>query len=264
MTRTTRWSPVAMGLGLWMVWCVVAAAITMIGRSFTEIRELFSVPMVALLLGAGILAVAGGVRPSQRIAAALGATAFALPIATVASFGERGVVGAAGVGLFLATMPASAAIASLKKQSNWPMVAPDLSPSVVARFGCAIAGTGLVVLFGTPAVHSWLRGVAPYDLWALTPSTLFEQFAEIAPILLGALGIAAVAAVVVSNKLLPLLSAAILTCLIVSAVLQIDSSSSLIIAVRLLIFGGGSVMVTVRIVVAVLDRRSVTATRPSH
>ena len=93
MTRTSRWSPVSLGLGIWMIWCVVAVAITTIGRPFFEIRELFSVPMVALLLAAGILAVAGGVRPSPRIAAALGAAALALPIATVAAFGERGIVG---------------------------------------------------------------------------------------------------------------------------------------------------------------------------
>lgn len=258
MTRTSRWSPVSLGLGIWMIWCVVAVAITTIGRPFFEIRELFSVPMVALLLAAGILAVAGGVRPSPRIAAALGAAALALPIATVAAFGERGIVGAVGVGLALATMPAGAAIGSLKQHRDWPLSTPDPSPPVVPRLGCALVGAGMVVVFGTPVVHAWLRGVAPYDLWALSPSTFVERFAETAPILLGALGIAALAAVVVKNKYLPLGSAAILTCLIASAVMQIEASSSLLTALRLLIFGGGGVMVTMLIWVASLDRPRLT------
>lgn len=254
MTRTTRWSPVSLGLGVWMIWCVVAVAITTIGRSLAEVRELFSVPMVALLLAAGLLAVVGGGRPSQRIAAALGVAALALPIATVASFGDRGIVGAVGVGLVLAGMPAGAALGSLKQQSDLPLSTPDFSPSVVARFGCALVGAGMVLVFGTPVVHAWLRGVAPYDLWALSPSTFVERFAETAPILLGALGIAALAAVVLTNKYLPLVSAAMLTCLIASAVMQIDASSSLFTALRLVILGGGGVMVTVLIWVAVLAR----------
>lgn len=119
-------------------------------------------------------------------------------------------------------------------------------------------GAGIVVLFGTPVVHSWLRGVAPYDLSGLSPSTLVGRFPETIPVLLFALGLAALVTTVTANRYVPVVAATILTFLVAVAVVQLDASTPLLTALRLVVVVGGSVVVTALIGVAVLGRPRVT------
>ena len=110
-------------------------------------------------------------------------------------------------------------------------------------------GAVLVVLFGTPIVHEWLRGLAPYDLQGLTPSTLALRFSETAAILLCALGLVALVAAGTSARRLPLITASVLTVLIAAAILQIEPATPLMLAVRVIMIIGGSVAVTALIAV---------------
>lgn len=254
MQRSTRWSPPACGLGAWMLWCVAASAVTTAGRSSAEAGEPVGVPVVALLAAAGVLALVGGVRPSRWSAAGLGVIAPAVPPVTVLTFGDRGTVGAVGVGLALAALPLAAAAAVLRRQRARPPVTPEVSPFLVARVGCGALGGALVVLFGTPVVHSWLRGVAPYDLWGLSPSTIGQRLPETVPVLLAALGLVALAAVFARTPWVPVGAAAVLTVLITAAAVQMDASSALLTGLRLLLLGGGGVAVTVLVAAAALSR----------
>ena len=110
-------------------------------------------------------------------------------------------------------------------------------------------GAVLVFLFGTPIVHEWLRGLAPYDLQGLTPSTLALRFEETSAILLSALGLVALVAAGTSARRLPLITASVLTVLIAAATLQIEPATPLMLAFRVIIVIGGSVAVTAMIAV---------------
>ena len=244
-----RWAPLPLGVGAFMIWNVAAAGTTMVGRSLVEIRELFSVPLVALLAAAGLLAVLGAARPRWWVAAGLVILAATMVVTTILAFGDRGVVGAVGVGFALATGPLVAAWGVLGSRRPVPPHSPDVRLFEGARWGCAVTGAGLVFLFGTSIVHSWLRGVAPYDLQGLTPSTLALRFSETAPILLSALGLVALVAAGTSARRLPLITASVLTVLIAAALLQLEPATPLMLAVRVIIFIGGSVAVTALIAV---------------
>ena len=126
---------------------------------------------------------------------------------------------------------------------------PDVRLFEGARWGCAVMGAVLVFLFGTSIVHSWLRGVAPYDLQGLTPSTLALRFEETSAILLSALGLVALVAAGTSARRLPLITASVLTVLIAAATLQIEPATPLMLAFRVIIVIGGSVAVTAMIAV---------------
>lgn len=232
-----------------MIWCVAAAVMTMVGRSLTEIGELFSVPLVAQLAAAGLLAVLGAARPRRWIAAGLVVLAATMVVTTILEFGDRGVIGAVGVGFALATGPVVAAWGLLGWQRPLPPHSPNIRLFQFAWWGCAVMGAGLVFLFGTPIVHSWLRGVAPCDLWALTPSTLALRFPETTPILEFALGLVALVAASTSARRLPLLTALVLTALIAGAILQIEPATPLMLALRVIMVIGGSVAVTALIAV---------------
>ena len=243
-------SSVGLGLGVWMLWCAFAGGTTMIDRPLAEARELISVPLVALFAAAGVLAVVGGLRSRRWLVVALAVLATSVAVTTVLEFADRGVVGAVGSGLALAASPLAAAWAIARGPASSPLRMPDAPVAQAARVACAGLGAALVFTFGTPIVHSWLRGVAPYDLWALTPATLAMRFSELMGILVFLVGVVALWAAHSPSRRLPLVASVLLTGLIAVAIVRTDLTDPLLVVLRVIVVGGSAAMVATLIAVS--------------
>lgn len=210
--------------------------------------------LVGLFALSGVLAIVVGSSHRRSAARLLSLSAVAIFGVAVLTFAERGIVGAVLVGGALA-LPAVAAAYGARRE-GWSFPRGPLGLGETSRLACTVVGIGLVVVFGTPVVNAWLRGVAPYDLGGLTMANLADLAPQLGGVWLFLLGLVAFVGGTTGASRAASAAALVLSGLLVSTAMQLDDVAPPVLWIRYGLLVGGPVLLTALIIATVIQRPS--------
>lgn len=231
-------------LGVWLIICSATSLTVLVGSSFNDSTNVISVPLVILLGAAGSITIVNAMRPHRWASAILWSLGLAVWLTTVYQFGNRGLLGAIIVGAALASLPFMAAVVPVLT-SDHPLSWTSVNLPVTARLMPTLSGIGLILIFGTPVVNAWMRGVAPYDLQGIAPSNFLSRVSEFGGILMFALGVAGVLGGATARAArLATLAAAAITVSMLAVAAALDPVPGPVLALRYVLFVGVPIVVT--------------------